>query len=360
MGKHVRQRNTNIEYLRLLAIFIVILNHYSLLGGFSYCDPLSFNAILIQFLHVGGKLGVNIFIFISGYFSYTSQKINVRHISKFFLEVTFYSIIFAVFGLCFHTLSLMGVIRMLIPIPFVQWPFVTFYFMLMCLSFWFNKLAHSLTEKQHRALVIGLGIIWCVIPTFFKADFAMSMFAWYVYVFLLAGYVRRIIDGINLPPKVLTGISAASFVTILVSELVIDWFGVHFIPSVLKYAEHFRSMNSLLVVITTVTLFIGVIKLEPKHNKFVATTASTTLGVFLIHDNKAMIPLLWTKLLRTSQFADSKYLILHAFGSCILVMTVCVIIDLIRQRTIGRLEDKLFGKWIDSLDNKVNSYLGIN
>ena len=357
MQNQVKQRNTNIEYVRLFAIFIIILNHYSLLGGFKYYDPLSFNAILIQFIHFGGKLGVNLFIFISGYFSYTSEKINVRHIAKFLLEVTFYSVIFAVFGLCFHTLSLKGIVRMLIPIPFVQWPFVTYYFLLMCLSFWLNKMMHSLSEKQHRVLIMGLGIIWCVIPTFFKADFGMSVFAWYVFVFMLAGYVRRTIDGMKTPPGKLFGIAAGSIGLILLSELVLDWIGAHYYWPVLKHAEHFRGINSLLILIATVTLAVGALKLEPKHNRFIQAVASTTLGVFLIHDNKAMIPLLWTKLLRTRHFTCSKYLILHAFGSCILILVVCVIIDLIRQKTVGKLEDKLLGSRISSLDRKINSYL---
>ena len=77
----------------------------------------------------------------------------------------------------------------------------------------------------------------------------------------------------------------------------------------------------------------------------------------MIHDNKAIIPLLWRKLLRCYEFASSKYLILHAFGSCILVFVVCVLLDLIRQKTVGKLEDKLLGSRIEKLDEKINSYI---
>ena len=357
INSKVKQRNINIEYVRIIAIFLVILNHYSLLGGFYYSDPLSFNAVLIQFLHSGGKFGVNVFILISGFFSYKSERVNVRHISKFLLEVTFYSVIFALVGVCFHTLKLKGIVKMLIPIPFVQWPFITFYFLLLCLSFWLNRMTHNLTERQHRILMIGLGIIWCVCPTFLKADFGVDIFGWYVYIFLLGGYLRRVIDDIKTPAKKLLVISALSYGFILLSELVIDFIGAHYMWSILKYAEHFRKVNSFFIVLSAVTLLAGAAKLKPRYGTFIQTVSSTTLGVFMIHDNKAMIPLLWRKLLRCYEFTSSKYLILHAFGSCILVFVVCVIIDLIRQKTVGRLEDKLLGSRIEWLDEKVNVYL---
>ena len=354
---NTRQRNINIEYVRLIAIFLVILNHYSLLGGFYYSDPLSFNAVLIQFLHSGGKFGVNVFILISGFFMYKSEKINIRHISKFLLEVTFYSVIFAIIGFLFHTLKFKGIVKMLVPIPFVQWPFITFYFLLMCLSFWLNKAMHNLTEKQHRILMIGLGLIWCVSPTFLKADFGVDIFGWYVYIFLLGGYLRRIIDDIKTPAKKLIGISVLSYGFILLSELVIDYIGAHYMWSILKYAEHFRKVNSFFIVLSAVTLLAGAAKLRPRYSAFVQTVSSTILGVFLIHDNKAMIPLLWRRLLRSYQFTSSKILILHAFGSCILVFVVCVLLDLIRQKTVGKLEDKLLGSRIEKLDEKINSYI---
>ena len=207
MNSTKKARNTNIEILRLFAIFIVIVNHYALLGGFVFDNPLSLNAITVQFLHFGGKLGVNLFIFISGYYSSTSKKVNFRHIIKFVLEVTFYSIIFAGIGLAFSTLDTKGLIKMLIPIPFGQWPFITCYFMLMCLSFWINKLIYAMTEKQHFALLLFLGFTWCLVPTFMKADFAMSTFTWYVYIYLVAGYVRRIIDTIQYTSKKMIGIA---------------------------------------------------------------------------------------------------------------------------------------------------------
>ena len=42
---------------------------------------------------------------------------------------------------------------------------------------------------------------------------------------------------------------------------------------------------------------------------------------------------------------------------CIIILVVCIIIDLIRQKTIGKLEDKLLGRWIEKVDSKLRNYL---
>ena len=355
MSKKVR--NTNVEWVRLFAIVIVIFNHYSLLGGFEYDDPLSANAIIVQFLHFGGKLGVNLFIFISGfYLSANKGWGGVRHIVKFVLEVTFYSIIFASIGIAFNTLSFKQVLTMLVPIPFSQWNFVTCYFMVICLSFWTNKLIWALTEKQYRGLLIFLGITYCIIPTFIDGDFAMSMFSWYMFIYLCAGYFRKNFDKIVWSAKKLISIAIISILLIFLSEIIMNWVGLH-ISFVGEHAEHFRSMNSVLVLSATVSLVLGVLKLPEKNNRFIQTIASTTLGVFLIHDNKAMIPLLWTGIFHTDEFTNSKWLLLHAIGTCFIILVVCIIIDLIRQKTIGKLEDKLLGRWIEKVDSKLRNYL---
>ena len=360
LEKIKKQRNTNVEYLRLLAAFMIVVNHYALHGEFAYASALSINSLLIQFLHSCGKIGVCIFLFISGYYSSTSKKYQFRHIAKFVLEVAFYSVVFAAVGFGLHTMTLSEIGKMVFSIPFNEWQYVTSYFLVLCLSFWTNKLIYALTEKQFLGLLLFLLVTWSLIPTFFKGDFALSNFTFYMMIYLIAGYLRRIEYRIKLSGKTLIYIGLGAYGLILLSVLAIDVVGELYLHFILHFAEHFRNLPSIFVIVTSGALTLGVIRLKPSHNKFVQTIASTTLGIFIIHENRAIRPFLWTEILCTKDFTDSGFLFLHALLTCAALTAVCIVIDLIRQQTVGRLEGKLFGRWIDSTEEKINTFLDVS
>lgn len=74
-------RSSNLELLRILAIIMIIAHHYSVHGGWDIPNELSYNRIIVQFLSLGGKLGVNCFVLITGYFMINS-KFNINKFAK--------------------------------------------------------------------------------------------------------------------------------------------------------------------------------------------------------------------------------------------------------------------------------------
>ena len=67
--KNKNHRSSNIELLRIIAMIMIIAHHVSVHSGFVYPgEIISFNRLWIQFIQLGGKIGVNIFVLISGYF----------------------------------------------------------------------------------------------------------------------------------------------------------------------------------------------------------------------------------------------------------------------------------------------------
>lgn len=64
-------RKSNIELLRMVSMFLIVLHHYCVNSGFMEIMDLSQvtpNTLLVQFMSFGGKVGVNVFLIISGYF----------------------------------------------------------------------------------------------------------------------------------------------------------------------------------------------------------------------------------------------------------------------------------------------------
>ena len=90
-----KQRQSNIELLRIIAMLMIIAHHFSVHGGFQYStDDLTINYLWINFIAIGGKIGVNIFVLISGYFLINAVGFNVNKLVKLWIQIFSYSILF--------------------------------------------------------------------------------------------------------------------------------------------------------------------------------------------------------------------------------------------------------------------------
>lgn len=91
-------RFSNIELLRIVSMFMVILGHYYCQSAFPDIKITSLNQVFMQFLASGSKIAVDIFIIISGYFL-VKQKFSWQKIVKFLTCTYFWSIIVLIFAI---------------------------------------------------------------------------------------------------------------------------------------------------------------------------------------------------------------------------------------------------------------------
>lgn len=106
-AKYVKKapRQSNLELSRILAMYLIVMHHFSVHGGvpiWSGSAPLSFNFYLDQLLSTGGKIGVNLFVLITGYF--LAKKFS-KFSSLIYLWIKTFSYVI-VFFLLFCTLGL--------------------------------------------------------------------------------------------------------------------------------------------------------------------------------------------------------------------------------------------------------------
>ena len=72
-----KQRQSNIELLRILAILVVILLHYnndSSGGGFRFVEPGSLNQGILFLIECCAVCAVDLFVLVSGYFLSKTEK----------------------------------------------------------------------------------------------------------------------------------------------------------------------------------------------------------------------------------------------------------------------------------------------
>lgn len=92
-------RNSSFELLRIISMLLIVAHHFAVHGKFYLTSSFSKNIFFLQSLSMFGKLGVNLFVLISGYFSCMHPHIKFSKIIKLELEVIFYS---SLIGIIFY------------------------------------------------------------------------------------------------------------------------------------------------------------------------------------------------------------------------------------------------------------------
>ena len=190
----MNKRQSGIELLRIIAMLLIVAHHFSVHSGFEYsATDVSLNGIWIQLISMGGKIGVNIFVIISGYYMTESSKSVVGRVIKLWLQIEFYSIvIFAVMTLFGQEIfSIKELIKHCMPVVFSQWWFATNYIVLCLLSPFINTFVDSISASRLRELLLMCTILWSIVPVITNMYLGCTSLVWFVYLYMLAAYIKK-------------------------------------------------------------------------------------------------------------------------------------------------------------------------
>lgn len=325
-------RESNFELLRIVSMIIIIAHHFSYHSGFMFDnDTITINRLYVQFIQIGGKIGVNVFVLISGYFLISAKSIKMNKVIKIWMQIfTYSSIIYVIFiATGIEPFTIKKLISHCFPVTFSQWWFASTYFVLYLISPYINVLLNSLNKKNYQHFLVSLTVLWCIIPTFTSKSFESNRLLWFIYLYACAGYMKRF----NLKTKVkgIVYILLALAITILTffSAVVFDVLGTK-ISVFVDHATYFYGMQMIPILIISILLFVGFSKLNIGYNRIINIIASTTFGVYLIHDNSYIRLLLWETIFKNASYQNSSLLIPYSLFVIAIVFSLCVIIELAR------------------------------
>lgn len=354
------QRNTNIEWLRIIAMIMIVAYH-AMRNGYATIDK-----PLLQYSYgiiVGGwgLLGVDIFLIISAWFL-SAQEFRFKKVIHLVFQVFTWVLIYAVAYFAYQLLfcnmggleTFVGFLEhclngLLQPLWAGAYWFVTAYFFMLLLSPLLNRLL-SITDKTKMRKIL---LIFVFIPIYanFRSGMIGDVFS-FLYVYLLVGYIRRygsaLIDKYA-KPRYFTSLMAIAVVAKIALKYLQDQFvAQNFLKTILSSTLANTGRHSLMVLIIALLIFFYVEKKEPTYNKTVNTVASCTLGVYLFHE-ASLFALPQTTDYVFSKLEEIGYLTmgplfpLQHFSIVIAVFAIGVILELIRDRVIQRP----FMKWVD-------------
>lgn len=340
------QRCSNLELLRIICILIIILSHYSVHGDFNInAASIPMNKFFIQSSGLG-EIGVDCFIFISGYFLVNSS-FHLKKLLKLELEVLFYSIGIAIlYYIIGHgKMEMKEMLKAFLPTISGQYWFMSAYILLYMLSPFINLLIKSLSQKMHLLFIMVLFAIYILIPTFTMCTIAgNSNIMLFITFYLLASYIRLYPNATNYfnCMKLNILVAVISYIIIILPIIVYHNLGV------ISY-NYFMGAHSLPLVVCSLSLFLVFKNMKVTYNKTINWLANSVLGVYLIHDHPFVRNYIWKYVFRNAMFLNSKFLVFHAIGTILIVFFVCMTIDKIRISLLEKPLWKVLDQRIDKL-----------
>lgn len=329
------QRRSNLELLRIISMILIVAHHYSVHGGF-LLPNMNFNKGFIQLLSLGGKLGVDCFVLITGYFMIES-RFRLEKAVKLWAQIWFYSVVFMgiFYGFQIAEFDKDMMIKSIFPITYSIYWFATTYLVLYALTLFLNPAVKAMSKKWHLGLIWTLATFWCILPTITNGDFGYSSLGLFVLLYLIGAYFR-------LYPSKSTNQCAKSLMfgiamygIMIAFVFFIDYLSIEF-PDMAGNELYLAGENKITTVLCAIGLFLGFKNLKMRYHPWLNRFASSMFGVYLIQENYFIHPMLWQTWFRNRMYSWSSKLWIHAVVCIVLVVVGCAAVDQIRMHLIEK------------------------
>lgn len=333
-------RNTSIELLRIISMIMIMFHHFAYHGNFEWnFKEVTLPHLWYDFILMGGKVGVDIFVLISGYFliENTEKLFQPKKLLKFWGQVVFYSIMTYLLSvmLRLNAFEIKQLIKVCLPITYPGWWFASTYFMLYLIHPFLNKLLHGLSKTEYQYLILMMVLCWSIIPTATTQLFESNSLLWFVTLYGIAGYVNLYGGNQKLQSK---HYFSLYFMVLIITYTVSTTF-LFLGTKKEEWSTHaidFFEIERLPILLMAITLFMGFVTLKMNYHKWINMIASATFGVYLIHDSSYIRYYLWTNIFKINQYQDSTFLILYSILVVFILYVSCTMIDLIRKKLVEK------------------------
>lgn len=343
-------RDSNIELLRIIAMFMILIRHAGFYAIGTPVDNTSLTegeTLFLTCCECFCSVGVNVFILISGYFSI---KYNARSVIKFIFQCLFYScgIYLTLYFAGIIKFSILGLSECLY-LRKINW-FPKAYLCLFILAPILNKFVEHSNRNELKKILLAFfvfqTIFGCISDATHFISFGYSTIS-FIGLYLLGRYYRIYDFNIFHEDKNYSKILNGRWVNIsiyLAISTVLSIVGYIFI--VRGYYSAFYRLDAYcdpIVIISSLSLFIAFTKFK-FNSKFINTIAASCFAVYLFHSNPNVIERFYTSIIRSLhlQYGKSSLLLILAF-ICV-VFVIAILIDKIRILIWNVIDKRLIRK----------------
>jgi len=371
-----QQRDSNLELLRILAMLAIIAYHFYTQTAISCDQTPSVARFVAMFLGSFGRSSVNIFILIGAWFlidlPFKSMRL-IRLYVPYFCYTAVITALVILFGNIPKETAFRQMLRAVTPFSSSPLWFITDYIFLLLLTPALNTLIQTLDLRKYRFLYWVLIAVFVVIPTVESAlpgfkvytyYLVKSDMAWMISLYLLVGYWKKTselwIDLKNRSAVCFAGMILLCAVLCLADLLLGKYCAQNFATR--KYHDFleflFMDLSSVFCFCFAVAAFFffrHVRIAAPALSKIINRVSRNILGIYIIHQIPAFIPVMWG-VFHTEKWVDSPWFLLYEIGTVLSVFIAAWIADDLGARVLKPLLGSSWLKGVSKrIDNAVNS-----
>lgn len=340
------KRLSGIELLRIIAMIQIIFLHLFQYGEMETAVSLKnlSASTVVDFMWCLSRTPVDVFVMISGYFLITA-KTNIRsavaRCKKPYQAMLFYSVVIGIiFFITTPNLFVAPEVwKMFLPFFSRTWYFLDNYIILLLISPFLNRMLVSLEKKEYRFLLTVAFVVVSVWSTLSKVKVVNEVISsakitdnyygksliGFLLMYIIGGYLRLHIDD----SRFAVWKKRCWYIGIFLGMCGID-FALH--CNFEEYKNVYGMFNNPFVVIESVCMVL-LFRSFVFSSRIVNTLASTTLGVYAIHEHPYIRKWLWELLSMKDHnlYYSWKYLPM-GIGICAGVFLACGILELVRMK----------------------------
>lgn len=325
-------RKSNIELLRILAMFMIVAGHAATHGHDISRLPLHPHSLLVVAMSQGARIAVDVFIIITGYFLIkNANSLNLSKISRMYRQIWFYSVTITI---CMTLFSedrpvISDWIKSVFPIYSSQYWFATDYIIVILLSPLLNLLIRSMNKRQHGQLLLFSILTFSLVPTIIPINPSFfNLLIWFVILYTIGAYLQ--LYGINISNHIRYWHGLAVLLVIMCSAIMIFYLGHES-----NYLRHntiylLSEPNKLTALLCALLLFMGFRNLNIGTIKWINAITPLIFAVYLISDHPLIRGYIFQPI---SQNFDSDYFPAIYAGWVSVIFIICLIIEFLRKKT---------------------------
>lgn len=361
----MKQRLGNFDLLKILSIYIIIIHHYALWSGWKFEAGFHLNKLTAETMLIGGKLGVNLFVMITGYFLIQSRA-KIKSLLNVIIETTVFSIIMYLvtigLHLTDHQFEWLAFLRKVFPVIFNEYWFVTAYtLMYLCVPAINKLMLTTSVEKIRKVLFFAFIILSLYTLIFFEKGVNFAHPIWFIYLYCIGGYIRLNQEKLK---KIKLSRLILGLVTFFGMGIVLNIFlQITLTNTTSKLTTLLRSLGwfenifytrdaSPLLLVMSILIFLIFLQFSIPSSKPLTYLANASFGVYLFQSAKIFsTSVLWPQIVQGAHYYSSKFILFRGILWALLIFiagtilyTVLRPVIKVCQVFIGKLVDKIISK----------------